>query len=444
MPRKTPPKTRPARRSTFLLRVFLVVFGAALIYGELRALNWIERRELRSREAEALWVPPPATHVVRGGVLSGEAIGASFERAGIPGVTAGDIIRELRAEGTFDFRRCRPGDPFAARMFDDGSLVRFTYVLDPLRRIVIERGDDGDLFARVDELPTETATVVIEGSITSTFYESILGRGELPRLAGNVVQVFEYDIDFVQDVREGDRWRILLERVTHKDAVVDYGRIFAAEYVGKQAGTVKGYWFDHENKEIAGFYNEKGERLKKFLLRAPLDVLRVTSRFGMRFHPTLKSRRMHTGMDYGAPTGTRVWAVADGVVTHAGRMGGYGNLVAVNHGGLTSRYAHLSKIHVRRGQRVSQRQVIGRVGSTGRSTGPHLHFELLQGGRHINPAKVKVGNPTKIDAKLMPRLREIMAAADARMESTAVLAPDPADNVAAGVTPAASAAEPAS
>ena len=142
----------------------------------------------------------------------------------------------------------------------------------------------------------------------------------------------------------------------------------------------------------------------------------------MRFHPILKRRMMHRGVDYGAPTGTRVWSVADGTVIRAGWAGGYGNLVAIRHGGnLVSKYGHLSRIHVRVGQRVSQRQVIGRVGSTGRSTGPHLHFELVLNGKSINPSRAKIGIPKKLPKKYMPQLQEIIREVDKEWEKTPVL-----------------------
>ncbi len=397
----------------------LIAIGAAVIGAQWR---WFEQRHERVDASVDPDGANPRTSVLRGSIRKDATLADALRSAGFAEAATSEIMAAL-ADAKLDFTRRKPGEPFGARVGDDGRVVRFAMALDQLTTIRLDRDDTGRLIGETIKLPTETQTVVFTGVIKSSFYQSIIDGGEQPKLAGNVVRVFEYDIDFAEEVREGDTYRILMDRITCKGRVVDYGRIHAAEYVGTEAGTVRGYWFDHEKSDIAGYYNEKGVKLKKFFLRAPLDVLRVTSRYGVRFHPTLRERKMHTGVDYGAPTGTRVWAVADGTVSRAGNAGGYGKLVEISHpGGLRSRYAHLSAINVRSGQRVGQRQVIGRVGSTGRSTGPHLHFELLSGGRHINPAKQKIQSVTTLPAALMPKLKETIAAANERMEKTEALA----------------------
>ncbi|MCL4233203.1 MAG: M23 family metallopeptidase [Deltaproteobacteria bacterium] len=398
----------------------LVAIGAAVAGAQWR---WFDHRhELADSQLDEAKPDPARTSVLRGRVQKDVTLADALREAGLDSDATNDVMTAL-AEAKLDFRRRKPGEPFGARVDNEGRVVRFAMALDQLTTIRLNRNDAGRLIGETIKLPTETQSIVFTGTIKSSFYQSIIDGGEQPKLAGNVVRVFEYDIDFAEELREGDTYRILLDRITCNGRVVDYGRIHAAEYVGQVTGTVRGYWLDHENREIEGYYNEKGVKLKKFFLRAPLDVLRVTSRYGVRFHPTLRERRMHTGVDYGAPTGTRVWAVADGTVSRAGSAGGYGKLVEITHpGGLRSRYAHLSAINVRGGQRVGQRQVIGRVGSTGRSTGPHLHFELLSGGRHINPAKQKIQSVTTLPAALMPKLKETIAAANERMEKTEVLA----------------------
>lgn len=400
-----------AVRCTILIAVGLGVAGAQWRYFE-------QRHDHADSYAAVEPSVAGRTSVMRGRVQKDVTLADALRDAGLGESATNEIMAGLAAE-KLDFRKRKPGEPFGARVDDEGRVVRFAMALDQLTTIRLDRDDAGRLIGETIKLATETQTVVFTGEIKSSFYQSIIDGGEQPRLAGNVVRVFEYDIDFAEEVREGDTYRILMDRITCRGRVVDYGRIHAAEYVGQVTGTVRGYWFDHDNRDIEGYYNEKGVKLKKFFLRAPLDVLRVTSSYGVRFHPTLRERKMHTGVDYGAPTGTRVWAVADGTVSRAGSAGGYGKLVEITHpGGLRSRYAHLSAISVRGGQRVGQRQVIGRVGSTGRSTGPHLHFELLSGGRHINPAKQKIQSVTTLPAALMPRLKETIAAANERMDNT--------------------------
>jgi murein DD-endopeptidase MepM/ murein hydrolase activator NlpD len=149
---------------------------------------------------------------------------------------------------------------------------------------------------------------------------------------------------------------------------------------------------DAEGRE--DYYDSQGKSLGRMFMLKPLSINRITSRFNRkRFHPILKKRVPHLGTDYGAPTGTRVWTTARGRVTYAGRKGGYGNLVEITHAnGYRTRYAHLSKILVRNGQRVQQKDTIGKVGATGRATGPHLHYEIIKDGRHINPQSVNKGS----------------------------------------------------
>ncbi len=401
--------------------IALLVCGAILIASEVAAWHFHAALSPESVDVQAT-VGEKKTHLIRGKIEKGISFAGSLKSAGLSEETTKVIVAVLKEDGNFNFRRCRIGDRFAAGIDDEGAVHRFSYQVNPLTRQNVELSPEGELKAQIVKLETQLATVVLRGSIENSFYESIVSRGELIKLAGNVAKVFEYDIDFALEPRKGDTYRILLDRITYKDAVVDYGHIHAAEYVGEASGTVRAYWFAHEDPEIEAYYNEKGIKLKKFLLRAPLNSMRLTSRFGWRIHPISKRRQFHKGVDYGAPTGTPVWAVADGVVSRAGRAKGYGKLVTIKHrGGISTRYGHLSRISVKRGQKVRQRQMIGRVGSTGYSTGPHLHYELRLKGKPINPRKLKVGTQEVLPKKLMPELEKIIADVDAKWENTAVL-----------------------
>lgn len=409
---------------TWLRHMLLLFFGGLLVAVDVKVVEIYKAHkeaEIAAMTAPAP-EPPERAKMLRGEIERGVSVIGSFVDAGIPNDQANSVIAALRREGTFDFTTCRPGDRFYAQVTDSGKLTRFAYIINRLTHYNVQRNAEDTLVAERVVLPTDKTELVITGAIESSFYKSILDMGELTKLAANVVRFFEYDIDFVQEVRKGDTYRIFLERITFQDEVVDYGRIFAAEYKGEETGRVRGYWFESDSEKWRGYYNEKGQQMKKFLLRAPLDVLRVTSSFGMRFHPTLKRRKLHTGVDYGAPTGTSVWAVADGRVTHAGRAGGYGNMIAISHGfGLESRYAHLSRILVKRGQSVRQRQIIGRVGATGRATGPHLHFELRKNGRYINPRKVDIGTSVTLPAGLMGEFKKQMKQINEAWEAAPVL-----------------------
>ena len=399
----------------------LCVLGITLVILEVLIIRVHDARSQENAPFEPAERVIPTT-LIRGKIQKGMSFGASLQNAGLTEQTTNTIVKVLKDDGNFNFRRCRIGDRFAARIDEKGGLHRFSYQLDSLTRQKVELADDGTMKAQVVKLETQSDTVVLQGSIADSFYDAIVSRGELIKLAGNVAKVFEYDIDFALEPREGDFYQILLDRITYKNKVLDYGRIHGARYEGKVTGTVRAYWFAHEDPDIEGYYNENGVKLKKFLLRAPLTSMRITSRFGWRKHPISKKKQFHYGVDYGAPRGTPVWAVADGVVSRAGSAKGYGKLVTIKHrGGISTRYGHLSKISVKRGQKVRQRQMIGRVGRTGYATGPHLHFELRVDGKAINPRKLKVGTQEKLPKELMPELAKIVADVEKRWENTAVL-----------------------
>ena len=227
------------------------------------------------------------------------------------------------------------------------------------------------------------------GEVSRSLFEAVEALGESPQLVIELVQIFESEFDFTADTRQGDRFRLLVEKRYAGEQFVDYGRILAAQYLSD--GTVL-TGVGHEGRSGRhGYYDLEARSLKKTFLRAPLDFTRITSGFTYRRpHPILGGVRPHLAVDYGAPVGTPVRAVADGVVLRAGWNGGNGIQVVVRHrAGYQTMYNHLSKALVKRGARVSQRQVIGRVGSTGLSTGPHLDYRVSKNGKFVNPLSEK-------------------------------------------------------
>lgn len=239
----------------------------------------------------------------------------------------------------------------------------------------------------------ESLFVLLETCLSETFRRA----GEGTVLASELEKVFRYDINFHSEPRKGDSVKILFERRYADDRPSGYGRILYAVYEGKRTGRKVAVLFN------GNYYDEKGMRLEKPFLKSPLNQIRVTSPFGRRVHPVRKVRHFHKGVDYGAPRGTPVWSVAGGVVTYAGWAKGFGNWVRVKHAsGYESQYGHLSRILVRKGQRVKQRQRIGLVGATGDSTGPHLDFRLLVKGRYVNPV-TEMDKMVKTDVQPVPR-----------------------------------------
>lgn len=276
----------------------------------------------------------------------------------------------------------KPGKRYSFTLDKDGLFLKATIELEP-SEIFHCAVVDGLLKSWKEEVVLDFKEESVSFPVIGDLTESVLNAGEGVELALKLSSVFRWDIDFRSESMRGDVCRVLFERRYADDRPSGYGRILSAVYEGRKTGKKTAVLFNNE------YYDEKGIQLKKNFLRSPLSVLKVTSRYGMRFHPVFRVWRKHDGVDYAAPQGTPVWAIANGMVTFAGWNHGYGNYVCVKHdNGYESRYGHLRRTFVKVGQRVKQRQKIGLVGMTGIATGPHLDFQLLLKGKHINPLGV--------------------------------------------------------
>lgn len=273
----------------------------------------------------------------------------------------------------------------------DGRFLQATVEIDP-SNVFHAAVQDDTIRSWKEEVVLDFKVESITFQVRGNLVNSLLSIGEGTELARELSKVFRWDIDFEREPRRGDVCRILFERRYADDRPSGYGRILYAVYEFKRTGEKKtAVLFKNENHKDE-YYNEKGEALRKDFLRSPLTgVVRVTSGFGRRMHPIWREPRHHNGVDYGAPRGTPVQCVAGGTVTFAGWQGDYGNYVCVRHdNGCESRYGHLQRINVQKGQRLKQTQRVGLVGSTGRTTGPHLHFEWLVNGGFKDPRKYKM------------------------------------------------------
>jgi murein DD-endopeptidase MepM/ murein hydrolase activator NlpD len=290
------------------------------------------------------------------------------------------------------------------------------------------RFDSAGATAVKEVKPVDTVRVVVRGAIKGSLWNSMTELGETPGLVVNFAGILSYEVDFLTETSEGDSFEILLDKYYVDTSFYRDGNVYAVHYKG-QAGNFYGFYYRSPSGHY-DFYNEKGQSLRKSVLRSPLTFANVTSRFGMRFHPITRTWRQHTGIDYGAPTGTPVSAIADGTVVMARWNDGYGNFVQVRHsGGLVSCYGHLSRYGagVKAGRSVRQGQTVGYVGTTGNSTGPHLHFEVRQGGKPVNPLKVIPPRAEPVASKNMPEFngRKASYLADlARPAGPVVSAPD--------------------
>ena len=279
-----------------------------------------------------------------------------------------------------DFRRMKRGT-FRLMADEKGEMVKFILQLGPLEIYEIEKGPQGYV-AQKKEVPSEIQLVKVEGVIRSSLFEAMEAARERESLVILFAEILAGEIDFYKDVKEGDRFQIVVEKVYKEKEFIRYGPIQAVKYQ-KADRTVVGIYFQGD------FYNEKGLTLKKTFLKSPLRFTRISSKFSRtRKHPILGGVLPHYGVDYAAPTGTPVWAVADGTVVSCGWGGGFGKQVILQHpNGYQTYYGHLSGYGpgIRKGVRVKQKQVIGYVGSTGLSTGPHLDFRMAKDGKFRNP-----------------------------------------------------------
>ena len=343
-----------------------------------------------------------------GEIRWGSTFRGALLESGIAGEVADSIQRHLH-DAEFDFTDCRPGQCFTAQTDSAGKLAAFRYGVDKLNSYWILPDSAGILKGFKYTIPTTRELVSIEGKVETSVYHSLLAYGEKPELVVAYEEVLGYDMDFIFDPRKGDTFSMLVERIMLGDEIIGYGKLLCAAYEGEITGEVVGYWFDDTDTKSKGWFAPNGENLQKAFKRAPLPILKVTSGYGMRRHPISGKVKMHTGIDYGAPTGTPVWAVGAGTVSYAGWRGGYGKTVEIRHSGsVKTRYAHLSAIAVKRGQAVRQHQTIGKVGSTGYATGPHLHFEFLVNGKFTMPRRVKNPPLKRIPKDAMPRFEQAM------------------------------------
>jgi murein DD-endopeptidase MepM/ murein hydrolase activator NlpD len=326
---------------------------------------------------------PPVLSIAETALRPGETLEAALIRSELGRAQARAIITALRAE--VNMRRVQPGERVRITRSEDGRLLDVTYWRSPLERYEIRPHGEGWRTRRV-LTPVETRIAAVAGALQGSLFASMDRLNESPALTARLVNLFEWDFDFVRDSRPGDRFRLLVEKRYARGELIGYGDILLAQYRSAERRTLTAAAF----QVAAGktdYFDADGRSVRKMFLRAPLDFTRVTSGYShTRPHPILGGVRPHLAIDYGAPVGTPVRAVADGVVESAGWKGENGLSITLRHArGYKTMYNHLSKLEVRPGQRVSQRQVIGRVGSTGLSTGPHLDYRVIKHGSFVNP-----------------------------------------------------------
>lgn len=369
---------------------------------------------------------PPPSFIKTVQIKKGGTLGRALSRAGTSDNESHQAIVALRK--VFNLRRLRAGQEINVRFTAAPDAKKLTTLdvleitVDVDRIVVAERDATGKFRAKIVEKELRHEYGRVAGTIEGSLFVAAQ-NAELPiPLIMDLIRIYSWDVDFQREIQRGDHFEVLYDRYVDGEApvaerAIKVGKILYASLTlsGKQIELFRYRMADGR----IDYFDTKGASVRKALLRTPIDGARLSSRYGKRRHPVLGYTKMHRGVDFAAPKGTPVMAAGNGVVELAGRNGAYGKYVRIRHNGrYKTAYAHLSRYdkRTRTGKRVEQGQIIGYVGSTGRSTGPHLHYEVLAGKRQVNPLGVKLPTGTKLRgsqlAAFKTKLQEVVAQRD--------------------------------
>ena len=415
----SPPRRQRFRIGKMVLLSVLVLFGGV----SLLFLSGVSGPELEARETPVAVSAPavlprqpaPLCNEIRNTVPLGSSITALLGDYFTP-----QEIYHLNktSEDIFPFTRICAGQPYQICTID-GQFSSFVYEIDADEQLVISRENDQVKMER-QPIIYEVATELVQGIIETSLFEAVAASGEEPELAFKLADIFGWDINFILDLRVGDSFLVLVEKRFREGQPAGYGEVLAAEFMN-QNKVFKAIRFVDGEQQVS-FYNEKGENMRKAFLKAPLSFTRISSGYSMRrLHPITKVYKPHPAIDYAAPIGTPVKAIGDGTVVKKGYGKGNGNYLKVSHSnGYVSMYLHLHKFakKIAKGRRVTQGQVIGYVGSTGMSTGPHLDFRMSRYGKSINPLKLKAPAAKSVSQEHLPEFLAMAAPLIVRLDGS--------------------------
>ncbi|RON22236.1 peptidase M23 [Pseudomonas brassicacearum] len=322
-------------------------------------------------------------------VSKGDTLSTLFEKVGLPAASVHEILASDKQAKQFS--QLKHGQKLEFELNPAGQLTNLHSKISDVESITLTKNDKGYAFNRITAKPT-VRSAYVHGVINSSLSQSAARAGLSHSLTMDMASVFGYDVDFAQDIRQGDEFDVIYEQKVVNGKAVGNGPILSARFTnrGKTYTAVR-----YINKQgNSSYYTADGNSMRKAFIRTPVDFARISSKFSMgRKHPILNKIRAHKGVDYAAPRGTPIKAAGDGKVLLAGRRGGYGNTVIIQHGSTyTTLYGHMQGFAkgVKTGGTVKQGQVIGFIGTTGLSTGPHLHYEFQVNGVHVDPLGQKL------------------------------------------------------
>jgi murein DD-endopeptidase MepM/ murein hydrolase activator NlpD len=400
-------------------------------------LHWLHWPAPAAPSEAPLEAPVHAAYTQTVTLRAGDSLAALLARAGVQREDAHAALASLK--DVFNPKSIRSGLSvelaFSVAAGEDDAAPRFeglAFAPDYSRKIEIARTEDGG-FAATNWRPELTRGFLrASGTIDSSLYLAGRRAGVPAPVLAEMIRAYSYDVDFQRDIQAGDSFEVVFESVRNEDGEpVHAGAIQFATLT--LSGARKSIWRHVTGDGHADHFNEKGESVRKALLKTPIDGAKLSSGFGKRMHPILGYTAMHRGVDFAAPSGTPIYAAGDGVVAAAEFNGAYGKYVRIRHtGAYATAYAHLSRFAktVAPGKRVRQGDVIGYVGTTGRSTGPHLHYEILIAGKQTNPMKVKMPVGPKLEGKELARFLKEKAEVERKVAEAAPARPDQTADVA--------------
>ena len=421
-------KTRMISASA--LSLTLLAFGAAAVAplapdaADLPVTMVVEELALPDLATQIESLSPAQQFVSEERIRPGDSLASLLDRLGVDDAPAAAFIKSDPAARAL--LNLRPGRRVQATITPDGKLLSASTLLvdgyDNPKKILISRF--GKTFATLQsDVVLERHTEMRSGEIRSSLFAATDAAQIPDAVAMQLVEMFSTDIDFASDLRRGDRFNVVYETIWQGGEYVRSGRVLAAEF--RNGGkTWQAVWFNQPGSRDEGsYYDLNGKSLKKAFLKSPLQFSRVTSGFSMRLHPISGMWKQHKGIDFAAPAGTPIRAAGDGVIDFAGTQGGYGNVIVVQHGSVYSTaYAHMSRMApgMRRGSHVSQGEVIGYVGTSGWSTGPHLHYEFRVNNDARDPNSIVT---PQVQALAGPELQRFHAVAGDMSHRFVLLSP---------------------
>ena len=343
-------------------------------------------------------------------VSKGDNFAKVLKKAGIKNSDIDKII--INGKDTYNFSKIYLGDNVKIfSRYDDDILNKFKliYRFSNTEELIVSLNDQQNFEYQVNEIPLESEKVYVKGTIKTSLYEAMKDAGLSDLVITEVIRIYSFDVDFQRDIYENDTFELYFTKKVNEDGKTV--EIEDPEYLllTSRGTPLKYYLFT--TPDFSEYFDEKGKGMTKSLMKTPINGARLSSGFGYRKHPILGYNKLHKGVDFAAPSGTPIFAAGNGVVEFAGKNGAYGNYVRIRHDGtFKTAYAHMKSLKkgIYDGVRVKQGDIIGYVGTTGRSTGPHLHYEIIQNGEQMNPAKLKLPSGRKLNEQELKQFNNLI------------------------------------